>query len=78
MAVVTKKEVVIKFVLELSEREAETLLFITGRIAGSPNSSPRKYVDDIRDALVSSGVNQVRLDVNNDTLSFKPTPGFVE
>jgi hypothetical protein len=42
-----------KIILELDENEATTLRIIFNNIGGCPYSSPRKYVDDIKDKLDS-------------------------
>lgn len=44
--------------LVLSADEAETLAAIAYRTAGSPDTSPRKHVDAVGDALREAGVRQ--------------------
>ena len=46
-----------KIVLELSQEEAETLYSVTGLIGGKPQSSSRKYIDNIRSALIQCNVS---------------------
>jgi len=43
-----------KYVLELSEGEADFILGITASIGGSSTNSPRKYSDALRDALMDA------------------------
>jgi len=39
------------YILELTKEEVATLYVILHNISGSPEKSPRKYVDDIYDAV---------------------------
>jgi hypothetical protein len=46
-------------VLTLDQNEAETLLAITGRVGGTPENTRRRFVDNIRVALQTAGVQEV-------------------
>jgi len=60
MATATKKATTIYNVtLTLNHNEAETLLALTGKIGGDPNTSRRRFIDSIRHALREAGVNAV-------------------
>jgi len=39
------------YILELTKEEVATLYVVLRNISGSPTESPRKYVDDIYDAV---------------------------
>lgn len=51
--VIVIKEIV---TLELEREEARTLLMIMQIIAGSSDTSPRRYTDSIASALINAGV----------------------
>ena len=52
--------------LELSYEEAQTLLIVTGYIAGNPQRSRRKHTDNIGKALSDVGVvNKEKTGVSN-------------
>lgn len=53
----TKTVVTETVLLELSPEEAETLLAIMGKVAGSTTLSPRKHTDAVSSALHSAGVS---------------------
>ena len=40
-----------KYVLELSEEEARTLLVLTGKVGGCPDNSPRKHTSSVFNRL---------------------------
>jgi hypothetical protein len=46
-------------VLTLNKHEAETLLAVTGKIGGTPENTRRRFVDSIRRAMLSAGVQEV-------------------
>ena len=53
---VTKKVTADVVVLELTKREAAVLKLVLGRVAGSPNTSARYYIDEVYQALDAEGV----------------------
>jgi hypothetical protein len=61
MAKATKKEVLNYTVtLEMTDREAETLLNVMEKIGGDMVRSPRKDADAIAQALIDAGVRLVK------------------
>lgn len=64
MAKAVKKEFVAEpppyeVVLTLTQKEAETLMTILGRIGGCPYTSPRKFADRVYNSLDEIGVVNV-------------------
>ncbi len=49
------------YTLELTEKEAVTLYFIMRNIGGDTENSPRKYADNIYNALKAADVRSVDL-----------------
>lgn len=47
-------------VLTLNKDEAETLLIVTGKIGGVPERTRRRFMNNIRKALQTAGVNEVQ------------------
>ena len=60
MAKAEAKTKVTSIILELSDKEAETLAAILGRVGGDPNGSPRKHTDSISTALGKAGFSWER------------------
>lgn len=61
MATATKIHSEYRLKLELSQQEAETLLFVMRQIGGSPRNSPRGITDKINEALCDAGVTIISL-----------------
>lgn len=55
--IVREMKPVTKYVLTLTELEAETLNAMTGKIGGDPRSTYRGVVDGIRTALLAANVD---------------------
>ena len=71
MATAEKKIAPVKYnvVLTLDQNEAETLLFITGKVGGSPETSRRRFVDEIRAALQKADVKAVQASCDEERKS---------
>lgn len=51
----TVKVVTVGYVLRLSEEEVDAMIAVFARIGGSPDNSPRKHTDAVKDALQLAG-----------------------
>ena len=67
-------------VLTLTQREAEALAAVTGKIGGSPSNSPRGYLSRIGVALTAVGfnydVNEAFLDAVSSAMHFDDLPSY--
>lgn len=60
-----------KIILELTKKEADTLLTVLSLVGGLPKETRRKYIDNIYKRLLEQGVESDFSDVDdNDELRF--------
>lgn len=63
---ITVKKEIAGYQLNLTQCEAEMLLNIMNKIGGSPDTTPRFLMDNIRAALWKAGVPEVQLPVTRN------------
>ena len=69
MATVTKKVIYKnKYLLELSEKEAEVLRSLTGFVKGHPHNPDKKYINNVYYALAKAGILYKRLNSSSELI----------
>lgn len=70
----------VKFVLELTPEEAETLVILSGCVGGNPSNTRRKHTNAICNALLATGIQRPSFEktvkTHRGSIWFNPEEGI--